>query len=153
MEDVDWEWIGFSLIQSFFKCSASLAISNNWMYTTKKSKYWILYIFEQPERFRYSRELMPNMLLGTLTRFLQSFKFKTVSFLRKSMDGSICLSCINPSRFILSRLMASPKFCILISFWEWERSTILKLRRGCNSGPIGGDKVNNEIRALFCFFS
>ena len=59
-----------SPIQLLFKFSTSLASSNK----------QILFSFEQSERLKHLRELRANMLLGKLTRFLLSFKFKIVSF-------------------------------------------------------------------------
>lgn len=100
MEDTDCECNTISFESSFFKYLG------------------LLNTLKHLERFRYTRELRPNMLLGMLLRFLQFSKFKNTSFLRRPIDGSICTSFTHPSRFSFSRFGTSPKFGILIRFLE-----------------------------------
>jgi hypothetical protein len=126
---VDWYWEVLSFLSSISKFSICHYLFNN----------LLLSKFRQPERFRYSRELRPKMLLGILTRFVQFFKFNLESLLKIPIDGSICTSFIHPSRFRNSRFGISKKFGVIIRFFEWERSIYVKLCGDCKQWKIETD--------------
>ena len=136
MEDVNCHWIAVSLVSNIFKRLACLGFSNS---------CWLLNNFEQPDRFTTSRELRPNMLLGTLTRFLQFFKFNAASFLRRPIEELIRTRFEHPARFSHSRFGAPLKSGVLIRFLDCVRTNHLKLGRGCNEGARGANKINHHI--------
>jgi len=107
-EVFDWECSTVSLESSFFKC------------------FGLLNTLEHPERFRYSRELRPNMLFGMLIRFT------------------------HPSRFRVSRFGTSPKSGRLIRFLECFRSKILKLGTYCDAKDQ--QKWRYYLLLFKCFF-
>jgi len=83
-EDVG-NWMIFVFLSTFSKCSVCLGSIN----------ILLLSNFEQPERNKLLRELIPNMTFRLRTSFLQLFKFKLLSSLRIPIDG-IWRSSIHP---------------------------------------------------------
>ena len=106
---------------------------------------WSFHIHQQKPQERRHKSIM---VLGKLTRFLQNFKFKIASFLRKPTDGLIFRSSMHSSSSIFSRFWASLTSGISTKFSEKERSKRFKLCSGYSDWQVE-EKINKDIWVFF----